>query len=207
MLKSKVNFTCNICNIGFKTEYLFNRHKNKKTPCIDEYEVYLNEEISKIENIIKEKDKCMDRINERKCSYCKIEYTRKYTLKNHITNLCKQRKVYENELQQYSNELTRITQIKNNNNENVNVNIDIVPENIDHLDNESLKKIIYELNNKHKTTNPNNTNNQQTAQTINNNNVNGNQQNIENQNITNINITLNNYDEPNCDFLTLDQKE
>jgi hypothetical protein len=208
-LKSKVNFTCNICNIGFKTEYLYNKHKNKKTPCIEEYEVYLNEEISKVENIIKEKDKCMNRINEIKCSYCKIEYTRKYTLKNHIANLCKQRKVYENELQQYSNELTRITQIKNIH----NLDIDDREE-LKKLSKDEIINLLYEQNkttNLNKSTNPNNTNNQQTAQIINNN-INGNQQNIENQqnimnqNITNINITLNNYDEPNCDFLTLEQK-
>jgi len=194
-LKSKVNFTCEICNLGFKTEYLSNRHKNKKIPCIEEYEIYLNEEILKVENVIKEKDKCID-TTKKICMYCKSEFSTKTTLKTHLTTACKQRKDYEKTLQQYKDELARITKIKNN-----NENVDIVPENIDRLDNESLKKIIYELNNKNKA------NNQQTAQTINNNNVNGNQQNIENQqNITNINITLNNYDKPNCDFLTLDQK-
>ena len=38
-----------------------------------------------------------------------------------------------------------------------------------------------------------------------NNNIN-NQQNINNQNITNIQINLNNYDNPNCDFLSIEQK-
>jgi len=106
-------YVCTICNNDFKTEYLYINHRNKKIPCIEEYEVYLDEEIKTMENIIKEKDKCIDRKNEIKCSYCKIKYTRKYTLKNHVTNFCKQRKDYVNKLQQYYAELDRILQIKN----------------------------------------------------------------------------------------------
>ena len=73
-IKMKVNFICDICKTGFKTEYLYNKHKNKKIKCVDDYKIYLNNEILKVENIIKEKDRCMEKINERICSYCKIEY-------------------------------------------------------------------------------------------------------------------------------------
>jgi hypothetical protein len=105
-------YVCTICNNDFRTEYLYINHRNKKIPCIEEYEVYLDEEIKTMENIIKEKDKCIN-ANKKICIYCKGEFSIKSTLKTHLLTACKKRKDYVNKLQQYYAELDRILQIKN----------------------------------------------------------------------------------------------
>lgn len=105
-------YVCTICNNDFKTEYLWNNHRNKKIPCIEEYEVYLNEEIRILKKLINEKDKCIY-TNKKVCIYCKSEFSVKSTLKTHLLTACKKRKEYENRLQQFYAELDRILQIKN----------------------------------------------------------------------------------------------
>lgn len=106
-------YVCTICNNDFKTEYLWNNHRNKKIPCIEEYEVYLDEEIKTMENYIKiNKINLIDK-NITRCIYCKNNFSTKGNLKNHLNLNCRQRKDYVNKLQQFYTELDRILQIKN----------------------------------------------------------------------------------------------
>jgi hypothetical protein len=212
-LKQRVNFTCDICNMGFKTEYLYNKHKNKKNPCIDDYRTTINNKILELENYITNKDKCLEIVNEKTCTYCNTSYTRKTTLKNHVMTSCNIRKSYVDELKKYESEYKRLTNPSNNDDDN-NMELDNegnLKVNLTNFNKEDLIKILEQFQSK-------NINNQQQHTPSNNimtnstnnshNNSNNTTNNVENQqNITNnIQITLNNYDQPNCEFLTIDQK-
>jgi len=218
--------TCDICYVKFTTNYLLTKHKNKKQSCVYEREKIVSNEINNIKNTIKEKDKCISS-KDHKCIYCKNIYTTKGTLKNHILTICKIRKKIVTQLDTYNNEIIKLNQIKNQINTKEqdinNQDIDDIDDNYEedetfnkttnNLDRNSLLKMLYILTKKEKdnkvtTTNQNNQNNQNNQQTIQTQNNANNQQIIENQqNITNnIQINLNNYDNPNCDFLTIEQK-
>ena len=220
MSKNMSKNICDICYAKFTTNYLLTKHKNKKESCIYERGELVSNEINNIKNTIKEKDKCINS-KDHKCIYCKNIYTTKGTLKNHVLTICKLRKTLITQLDTYNNEIIKLNQIKNQINikeqDKNNQDVEDIDDNYEadetfnkttnNLDRSSLLKMLYILTKKEKQ--PCQQNNQQTIQTQNN--VN-NQQIIENQNnnITNniqINqINLNNYDEPNCDFLTIEQK-
>jgi hypothetical protein len=217
-----INKTCDICKNKFTTVYLLNKHKNKKISCVFERITLINNEISDIKKILKEKDKCLN-LKDKKCFYCKNIYSTKGTLKGHLFDVCKLRKKIEIKLKKNNDELDELTIIKNKidqtndeindeindqNDENNEIkdeikdkikgefNVDTLNKNMDNLDKKTLLEIIYKLATKDTS--------KQIIQTQNNAN---NQQIIENQNITNnIQINLTNFDNPNCDFLTLDQK-
>ena len=104
---------CEICNSIFKSEYQYSRHKNRKVPCIDEYDIYLDEQITNIKNKMLKNDKCIDSKNII-CTYCKSEFSTKGNLKNHLVKFCKQKQEGLINLQKYKDELDRITMIKNN---------------------------------------------------------------------------------------------
>jgi hypothetical protein len=219
MSKKLSTNTCDICYTKFTTNYLLTKHKNKKESCVYEREELVNDEISEIKNIIKEKDKCINS-KDRKCIYCKNIYSTKGTLKNHVLTICKFRKNLITELDRYNNEIIKLNQIKLNldnkdnlknqdNEDNKDLEIDDNYEDdetfnktTNNLDRNTLLKMLYILTKKEN--HP-----LQTIQTQNN--VN-NQQIIENQNNSYTNniqinqINLNNYDNPNCDFLTIEQK-
>jgi len=189
------NKKCDICNSSFKSEYLYTKHKNKKIPCINDYDIYLNNQITETKNNILTGDKCIDS-NKRLCYYCKSEFSTKGNLKFHLFEYCKQRQINIINLQKYCDELDRITKLKNNNNQ-----ADIQDlNNIQNMDKDDIIKLVYNLTK--------NNNNQPININITNNNNNNTQNNTNTQNniINNNTLNLNNYDEPNCDFLTLEQK-
>ena len=196
-IEKKINFTCDICNSIFKSEYLYTKHKNKKVPCIDDYDSYLNKEIMDVKNKILINDKCIDS-DKRVCSYCKNKFSTKGTLKRHIITICTSRKNICDKLRKYKDELDRITKLKNNN------QVDIQDlNNIQNMDKDEIIKLVYNLTknnpNQHQPINIHITNNTNNSTNTNN------TQNITN-NTQNNTLNLNNYDNPNCDFLTLDQK-
>jgi hypothetical protein len=127
-------FLCNICNNVFKTEYLYKKHKNKKIPCINEYNIYLTDEITEIKNKIISNDKCIDSI-KKNCLYCRGEFSTKGNLKNHLFEYCKQRQITVKKLQKYKDELERITMIKNNSNH----------KDIQSMNKDEIIKLVYEL--------------------------------------------------------------
>jgi len=133
-LKLKVNFTCDICNSGFKTEFLFNKHKNKKVPCINEYEVYLTDKIVEMKKKILCKDNCINS-SKRICSYCLSEFSTKGNFKVHLFEYCKQRQLTLKNLQKYESELDRITTLKNNSKH----------KNIQNMSKDEIIKLVYEL--------------------------------------------------------------
>ena len=205
-LEKKINFTCEICNSIFKSEYLYTKHKNKKVPCINDYDLYLNKEITDTKNKILTNDKCIDS-DKRLCSYCKSEFSTKGTLKRHILTICTNRKNICDKLRKYKDEFDRITKLKNNNDNTNQIEIQDLS-NIQNMDKDEIIKLVYNLT-------KNNSNQSQPVQIniINNNNSNNtnhtnNTQNTNNtiNNTQNNTINLNNYDNPNCDFLTDEQK-
>ena len=127
-------YICNICNNEFKTEYLYIKHQNKKTPCINEYEVYLTDEIAEMKKKILCKDNCINS-SKRICLYCLSEFSTKGTLSRHISSVCKQRQLTLINLQKYKDELERITTLKNNSNN----------ENIQNMSKDEIIKLVYEL--------------------------------------------------------------
>ena len=209
-----INRTCDICKNIFTTNYLLNKHKNKKISCVYDRLSFVNREINDINKILKEKDKCLIS-KDIKCLYCKNIYSTKGTLKGHIFSVCKLRKKIDTKLKNYIDELDELTLIKNkidqtkDENDKIKDENDEIDENdkndkikdeinIDNLDKKTLLEIIYKLakkdTNKHIIQTQNNANNQQIIEN-------------QNNNITNnIQINLTNFDNPNCDFLTLDQK-
>jgi hypothetical protein len=204
-LDKKVNFICDICNCDFRSEYQYTRHKNKKDPCIDEYEIYLNEEITNIKNKILIHDKCIDS-NKKLCSYCKSEFSTKGTLKRHVITICTKRKNIYDKLEKYNDELDRITKLKNKNNNQIEIQ-DL--SNIQNMDKDEIIKLVYNLtknnSNQSQPININITNNNNSTNTQNTNNTTNNTNNTIN-NTQNNTLNLNNYDNPNCDFLTMEQK-
>jgi hypothetical protein len=187
---------CEICNSIFKSEYQYTRHKNKKVPCIDEYEIYLDEQITNIKNKMLLNDKCVDSKNLI-CTYCKSYFSTKGNLKNHLVKFCKQKQEGLINLQKYCDELDRITMIKNNSNQQKIQDLS----NIQNMDKDEIIKLVYNLtkNNSNQPININITNNNST------NTQNNNTNNTQNNTINNT-LNLNNYDNPNCDFLTMEQK-
>jgi hypothetical protein len=205
------NFVCKICAEKFKCNYLLDKHINRNVSCLYEKEIELEKKISKLTKYLKVRDK-NDNIDIQ-CLYCKNNFSTKGNLKIHISNHCSKRKHKYKLLQKSCDELSNIknkikdqelyeteteteTETDINNFKSTN-NLDQEQlNNINNLDRESLIKLLLEkqqvINNTNSNNNNNNTN---TIQNINN-----------QQNITNVQITLNNYDKPNCDFLTIEQK-
>ena len=184
--QNKQKDVCNICNMKFKTTYLLNKHKNKKNPCINDREILVSNKITELKTFIRDADKCL-KLNDSKCLYCNIGFSTKGNLKAHVLLSCKIKKDVDIELEKYTTELNKLKQL-------LNTNIAQLTD----QDKDVLIKLLLE-----KQQNGNNGNNVT-------NNI-GNQQNINNQQITNnitnnVQINLNNFDNPNCDFLTIEQK-
>ena len=127
-------YICNICNNEFKSEYQYTRHKNKKVPCINEYEVYLTDKIAEIKNKIMYKDNCINS-SKRICSYCLSEFSTKGNFKVHLFEYCKQRQLTLINLKKYESELDRITILKNNSKH----------KNIQNMSKDEIIKLVYEL--------------------------------------------------------------
>ena len=111
-------YICNICNNEFKSKYLYTKHQNKKTPCINEYEVYLTDEIAEMKKKILCKDNCINS-SKRICLYCLSEFSTKGNFKVHLFEYCKQRQLTLKNLEKYKNELERISTLKNNSNHEI----------------------------------------------------------------------------------------
>jgi hypothetical protein len=221
-------FKCEYCKQKFNSNYVLDKHINKKDSCASKREEWLHIQITKLKKYFITRDKCV--VNEdKKCLYCKNNFSTKGNLKAHITGHCEAKKSKQDLLQRYQDELITIKERTSERNEEnqeedqidnqLNQDQPIANEDeIRNLDREALIKII--LDKQPSNNNPNNTNNTNTntnTNTQNNNNNSNNtntntnniqtQNNVQNQqNITNVQITLNNYDQPNCDFLTIEQK-
>jgi len=127
-------YICNICNNEFKSEYQYTRHKNKKVPCINEYEVYLTDKIAEMKKKILFKDNCINS-SKRICSYCLSEFSTKGNFKVHLFEYCKQRQLTLINLKKYKSELDRITTLKN----------DSKHKNIQNMNKDEIIKLVYEL--------------------------------------------------------------
>ena len=202
-----MSIKCDICKKIFRSQYILDKHINKKESCIQQKADEITTKLNRLSKYISTRDKSIDNPHK-KCLYCLNSFSTKGNLKNHIYSHCEIRKKKIENLENFKNELNQIkNQIKNK------VEEDDLDDNYEadetfnkttnNLDRNALLKMLYILTKKE-----NHPMTQQTIQTQNNANT---QQIIENQqNITNniqINqINLNNFDEPNCDFLTIEQK-
>jgi hypothetical protein len=210
----KEKIYCNNCKKVFISNYLLDKHLNRKEPCLYDVQQDINTKIKSIKSMINKNDTKSINSNMYICSYCKVSYSNKSNLKKHLIKSCINKNQYIIKLKTLNTEILDINKKIKEYNENLKDNneiyndYDIEEEKknfVNKLTTDEFKKLLIDFNNKDKI------NTQQNAQTINNN-VNTNSHNttnnnIENQqNITNINLVLNNYDEPNCDFLTLEQK-
>jgi hypothetical protein len=220
-----MSIKCDICKKIFRSKYILDKHINKKQSCLHVKENDINLKLNRLNKYIITRDKSIDN-QQKKCLYCQHIFSTKGNLKNHIYSHCEIRKKKIENLEKIKNELNQIKNNLNQNNQNnENVNIDNNDENnnvldedseseIDEtLDNKTLRKMLHKLTKEvEKLSSKQSSITPQTIQTQNN--VN-NQQIIENQNNNNNNYTnniqinqinLNNYDNPNCDFLTIEQK-
>ena len=212
-------FSCTKCKKIFSTKHLLFKHGERKRSCYYDRLETINDQIQIINSKIKICDESSLKSYNFRCKYCNILYSNKSNLKKHIFNNCDKRdeiivklNLYKEELINVENEISIIEKgnndkddkddKQNNNKEILENNEDIESDTSDEddeddeeynkLDKRTLIKMLKKSEKKKNTQNIiNNT-------TINNNNT---------QNITNnIQINLNNYDEPKCDFLTIEQK-
>jgi hypothetical protein len=203
----KEKICCEYCKKVFISHYVLEKHLNRKELCLFEM-------LDNVKNNIKMVKITMDKYDDNSlkskfyiCAYCKITYSNKGNVKRHIINNCDERNKYIIKLETLDKELLRIEQnIKEYNEklENNNNQVDIQDlSNIQNLDKDEIIKLVYNLT-------KNNPNQNQpinihiTNNTNNSTNTNNTQNNITNN--TQNNFNLNNYDNPNCDFLTIEQK-
>jgi len=209
----KEKIYCENCKKIFVSEYLLEKHLNRKDPCLYDVKQDINTKIKSLNSIIHKNDAKSIQSNLCICAYCKVSYSNKSNLKKHLIKSCINKNQYIIKLKTFNTDISNINKKIKEYNENLEdndivKNIDIEQEKkdfVNKLTTDEFKKLLIEFNNKDKI------NTQQNAQTINNNvhnnSHNTTNNNIENQqNIININFVLNNYDEPNCDFLTDEQK-
>jgi hypothetical protein len=210
-------FECDICKKLFKSQYLLDKHLNKQQTCIQNKENDINIKIDRLNKYIKARDKSIENANKI-CQYCQNTFSTKGNLKIHIYDHCDVRKKKFSNLQKFKDELNLIRNKSNVKSENVE-DIDDSDDSDDYdeecdidkaLDNKTLRNMLHKLtkevkklsNNQQAIQTQNVATNQQIIDNQNNNNNNNNNNNITN----NIQINLNNYDNPNCDFLTIEQK-
>jgi hypothetical protein len=176
----------------------------------------LNEQINFYINKIKNNDEISIESKDYTCKYCKSTFTTKGNIKKHVNKNCSIRNEISTKLNCLEDELVIA---KNNINEIEGITLDSEVSDEDSCDdcnnkddityNNLTKEALIEIVKKSKKK----IKNLKTKQIINNttNNIN-NINNINNQQINNINninniqINLTNFDNPNCEFLTLDQK-
>jgi len=202
---------CDICKKIFRSQYILDKHINKKESCIKQKENDITTKLNRLNKYILTRDNSIDN-PLKKCLYCQNSFSTKGNLKNHIYSHCEIRKKKIENLEKLKDELNQI-------NENVKIYEDDEYNNVsdedceldETLDNKTLRKMLHKLTKEvEKLSSKQLSSTPQTIQTQNNANK---QQIIENQNNNNITnniqinqINLNNYDNPNCDFLTIEQK-
>ena len=220
----KEKICCEYCKKVFISQYLLEKHLTRKELCLFEM-------LDNVKNNIKMLKITMNKYDDNSlksklyiCAYCKITYSNKGNVKRHITNNCAERNQYIVKLKTLDKELLRIEEkikeynekLDNNNNQadNYIANQQEIQDlsNIQNMDKDEIIKLVYNLtkNNSNQSqpvqiniinnNNSNNTNN--TQNNTNNTNTINNTQN----NTLNNTLNLNNYDNPNCDFLTMEQK-
>jgi hypothetical protein len=215
----KEKICCEYCKKVFISQYLLEKHLNRKELCLFEM-------LNNVKNNIKMLKITMNKYDDNSlksklyiCAYCKITYSNKGNVKRHITNNCDERNQYIVKLKTLDRELLRIEEkikeynkkLDNNNNNQADNQADnhIANQqdiqdlsNIQNMDKDEIIKLVYNLtkNNSNQPININITN-------INNNNTQNNTNNTNTINNTQNNtLNLNNFDNPNCDFLTDEQK-
>jgi hypothetical protein len=211
----KEKICCEYCKKVFISQYLLEKHLNRKELCLFEM-------LDNVKNNIKMLKITMNKYDDNSlksklyiCAYCKITYSNKGNVKRHITNNCDERNQYIVKLKTLDKELLRIEEkikeynekLDNNNKNQVDNQVTNQQEiqdlsNIQNMDKDEIIKLVYNLtkNNSNQPINiniTNNTNNTNNTQNNTNNTINNTQNNT---------LNLNNYDNPNCDFLTMEQK-
>jgi hypothetical protein len=214
------NFKCNICEKEFTTKHLLIKHTNRKKSCYYDRRDIIEEQIKGFNNKLKNDDNTSINSDKHMCTYCKTPYSNKSNLKTHLKKNCNKRNELTIRLNSFQQELCivnkKINEIEGINGDDVNeendeneenegeLNVEIDDDTYNKLDKKTLIKMLKAVKEKETKTKSitNNTNNingdNNTTNNINNQQIN---------NVTNnIQINLNNYDEPNCDFLTMEQK-
>jgi hypothetical protein len=137
------------------------------------------------------------------CKYCKIPYSNKGNLNKHLQKRCIKRNELNFRLNSFKQELIivnkKINEIGSINEYDVNEE-DLNDDTYNKFDRQTLIKMIKAEKEKEKEKEI------EIKSKSNTNNINNNKTNNINNVTNNIQINLNNYDEPNCDFLTLEQK-
>ena len=123
-MKDKI--CCEYCKKVFISQYLLDKHLNRKELCLFEM-------LDNVKNNIKILKITMDKYDDNSlkskfyiCAYCKITYSNKGNVKRHITNNCDEREQYIIKLKTLDKELLRIEQktkeynekLEDNNNNN-----------------------------------------------------------------------------------------
>jgi hypothetical protein len=233
----KEKISCENCKKVFISNYLLDKHQNRKEPCLFEILENVKNKIEILNLTVKNNDNKSIQSKSCICVYCKDTYSNKSNLKKHINKNCDKRNQYIIKLELLNTELSYINNKINiyNKNKDTTVYNEINTENendkdikldnsgnsgnsgnlkvnIANFNKDDLIKILEQIQSNNKNIQPQSnqimTNSTNNSNNNNTNNTNNTTNNIENQqNITNnIQITLNNYDQPNCDFLTIDQK-
>ena len=78
--KHTINYTCYKCNMRFNKKSNYDKHMNRKTPCIEAEKKSYDE-------------------SKRTCKYCNCMFARPQTLRNHL-NICKMKPTEAEELKQ-----------------------------------------------------------------------------------------------------------
>jgi len=203
----KNKFECEYCKKVFTTKYGLTKHENKTLSCLNDYYATLTNKITNLKTIINRLDDKSYYSNEHLCEYCNTNYKSKYIVKKHFLNNCNERKIYESKLKKITDELKVIEDKINNVGNNTNLELKSINNNqidnkqdddlndLNNLNKDDLVKMIKEMREKEKENKTNNTR------------IINNTANITNNNINNgIQIILNNYDEPNNNYLTHEQK-
>lgn len=210
LYKMKEKSCCEYCKKVFTSPYLLEKHLERKDPCLFDKQQDINTKIQTLKSIINKNDTKSIKSNMFLCAYCKVPYSNKSNLKKHLIKSCINKnqyliklKILDNELVDINKKITEYNQkIENDNNDQIEVQ-DL--SNIQNMDKDEIIKLVYNLtkNNSNQPININITNN------TNNSNSNNNTNNTINNTLNNTQnntLNLNNYDNPNCDFLTMDQK-
>ena len=105
----KEKICCEICKKVFISQYLLDKHLNRKESCLYDVQQEINTKIKSLKSMINKNDIKSIESNLCICVYCKVSYSNKSNLKKHLIKSCSNKNQYTIRLKSLNTEILDIT--------------------------------------------------------------------------------------------------